>query len=590
MKLLKADYNSLEFRICLWFAGVNPNEADGAFERLVDLSDGQFVEPAKRLNWTPRDISKSLIHGCVTGDHEVLTKVGWKKIEDWNGEEIATWYPDWSIKFEQPQKYHNYDFSGELCTFSGRAISIECTPEHNFPVIITGTSDGKTYAKLRKNTIAEFTRSAKIPVVGVLGSLGLEITDTELRRIVAVQADGSINAYGVGFNFVKERKIERINLLFGQGEWVEREKEPNNAFYSRVKTFDDKAMLSGKEKNFSWSLLQLSQEQREVFLDELPKWDGSYCNNTAVYMTTNKHNAVVVQALAHLSGREALLRVEQGKPTENGVERKPLYHISFNRRKLVSALNQVFGKKNFEGKVYCFTTNSGYFLVRHNDRISITGNSDYMEGVSVRSEGELNTPKTIGDRAAGALIVYDGQGEYPLWTYKGKIVCFTGVNLAERLFGDKTRVSRSKALKLQKIYLDAYPIRQFQMDLAKKIEASGDIRLPSGHRLPLYGRVEEDDLKQAAACLGQGGGHIYAAEGLLRFKTRGDVMLLHVYDEDLFEVPEDKSDDWYRDFLRPMVEPSKYLTGFTCPAKAKIGDNWQMMRDLGTIRYEDTSK
>lgn len=215
---------------------------------------------------------------------------------------------------------------------------------------------------------------------------------------------------------------------------------------------------------------------------------------------------------------------------------------------------------------------------------SLCHGGNYNEGISCRTQEELNSPKAIGDRKAGALIVYDGKDEYPVWQYKGKTICYTGVNLAERLFGDKTRANRAKALKLQKIYLDVYPIRQFQMNVSKQIENSGEIKLPSGHRLPLYGRQEEDDLKMAAACLGQGGGHIYAAEGLLKFKKRGDIMILHVYDEDLFEVPEDWTDEQCLEFLKPMVAYSDYLKGFTCPAKAKVGSNWGQMREIGTIK------
>lgn len=226
---------------------------------------------------------------------------------------------------------------------------------------------------------------------------------------------------------------------------------------------------------------------------------------------------------------------------------------------------------------------------------SLVHGGDYMETLSIRSDEELNTPKAIGDRKAGALIVYDGTDGYPVWKYKGKTVCFTGVNLSERLFGDKTRVNRAKALKLQKIYLDAYPIRQFQMDLAKKVEASGDIRLPSGHRLPLYGRQEEDDLKQAAALLGQGGGGIYSQEGMLRLKREGKTMIMQVHDDYTFEVPISMTNEQCMEYLRSMVAPSELLPGFTCPAKVKVGLHWKSfdpkdpneldMKEIGTLKY-----
>src|SRR6185369_4427848 len=117
-------------------------------------------------------------------------------------------------------------------------------------------------------------------------------------------------------------------------------------------------------------------------------------------------------------------------------------------------------------------------------------------------------------------------------------------NLSERLFGDRRRENRAKALKLQQVYLDAFPeIRSFQMALSANVEKTSEARLPSGHRLPLYGHALEDNLKQAAAQLGQGGGAIYAQEGIMKFKALGEVMILHVYDENVFERPEGETNE-----------------------------------------------
>ncbi len=215
---------------------------------------------------------------------------------------------------------------------------------------------------------------------------------------------------------------------------------------------------------------------------------------------------------------------------------------------------------------------------------SLVHGGDYMEGLSLRSQDELNSSAAVGDRKAGALVVYDGL-DWPYWTFRGKFVCFTGSNLSERLFGDRRRENRAKALKLQQVYLDAFPeIRSFQMALSTTVEKTSEARLPSGHRLPLYGHALEDNLKQAAAQLGQGGGAIYAQEAMLRFKKLGRVMIIQVHDDLIFEIPQDLDNEGALDFMRPMVLPSEILPGFVCPAKVKVGSSWKDAQEIGTLR------
>lgn len=222
---------------------------------------------------------------------------------------------------------------------------------------------------------------------------------------------------------------------------------------------------------------------------------------------------------------------------------------------------------------------------------------DYLEGLSLRSPKELAQGNSPQERRAGALRVYDG-GDLPLWTYRGKIVCFTGTNLADTLFDNHTYESRKKALDLQDLYFNAYPaIRAWQQRMTMELEIVREARLPSGHRVGLYGRITEDDIKYLLAIKGQGGGAVFVQEAMLRFAEHDDVMILQVHDEFVFEVPKEWSDDACKEFLMPMVEPSKLLTPitvpgqsrpFVCPAKVEAGPNWKDTIKLGEIRWKPT--
>lgn len=217
---------------------------------------------------------------------------------------------------------------------------------------------------------------------------------------------------------------------------------------------------------------------------------------------------------------------------------------------------------------------------------SVSHAANYGEGLTLLTAQELSQSNRILERKAKALLVFDGQ-EQPLWDFRGRYVCFTGANLAERLFGDRTRTNRARALELQEFYFNRLPeLRDiYQRETLKQVETSHEVRLPSGHRLPLYGRSPEDDVKMALACKGQGGLAIYAQEGMINFGLSGDIMNFQVHDEYNFEVPEAMSNKEIMNKMRVMVAKSKILPGFTCPCKVAVGANWLDKTALGTLRH-----
>lgn len=240
---------------------------------------------------------------------------------------------------------------------------------------------------------------------------------------------------------------------------------------------------------------------------------------------------------------------------------------------------------------------------------SVVHAGNYAESIKLYSEVELSSSRNLADRGAGALTVFDGRDEeFPLWSFRGRVVCFTGINIADRLLGAKTRENRALCLNLMRMFFKRRPeIRRWQKAVGEEIEESREVRLPfglgqTGHRVDLYGQPPGvDDLKYAFAVKGQGGGALYITECLEHFANRGDIPDLQVHDELDFtsHVPEDWSDDKVLEFMYPMCTPSVYMPGFTCPAEVKVGEyrvtkdeikgdrvtlpNWKDTRSIGRV-------
>jgi len=207
---------------------------------------------------------------------------------------------------------------------------------------------------------------------------------------------------------------------------------------------------------------------------------------------------------------------------------------------------------------------------------TVVHGGDNGEGIKVFYGKDLGSPTTKRMVAAGAIQLH------PEWEYHGGIVGFTGVNLAERFFGDASWDNRRKALEIQDIYFKAFPqVRALQKKLSRDAE-NGYIRTASGRYLRLEG-TPEDKIKISFSVITQGGGADDVIDGMLRYDTMGYTPLIQVHDELNFEVPREWTVDQQRQFWEVFVQPSTSLPGFVCPVKFYEGENWLDIKELGKL-------
>lgn len=211
---------------------------------------------------------------------------------------------------------------------------------------------------------------------------------------------------------------------------------------------------------------------------------------------------------------------------------------------------------------------------------SVSHASDYLEGLKLFEYYELEENATKRQIQEGALKVYLKKFDDRLkkdWTFRGKVVCFTGSNLADRMFGNHSAANRKKALTIQEdvYFKNFWFLREWHMRLFEEIEDSGFVKSPTGRFLRLYNR-DEDDCKIAAAYKGQGVSADFVQEKMIGYWREKVPILLQVHDELDFEIPpEDQfSDAKVNEMLEIMRAESKRLPGFICPAKGLVGDNW----------------
>lgn len=597
--LCEADESNAENRTFLHLAGHTiPHGVDGhtqTAEFMGLTSDMEFVKATG--GGKTRQAAKSAVHGCLTGDHEILTPQGWKRIDSCNDDTVlAQWnVADSSISFVKAQKFHEYDFSGDLVRLDTRGLQTLATENHAWPVNISGTWNKIKYNKTQRKTFVQLSSAGRIAVNGNLVGGDMDISDDTIRRCVAVQADARIHKsrkgewYGsVTFHIVKQRKKDRLKLLFGI-EGKPCKCHPNTGSLFQIDKSVQYPLLDG-QRRFNEKLLLLSQRQREVFLAEILLWDGCVIDRGAVnysYCNTDFISVMWIQTLVHLSGRQSLMReITKYKSGYAGDRRKRIWRLSFNQRKYASFETMKTSREFFEGKVYCFTIPTGYFLTRYRDTIHVTGNSFYLEGLQLKFLSEMRSQRVKKEIEIGARVVFWD------WIFEGKIVSFTGANLAQRAFGDKSFENRIKANEILNKLFSAYPnTRNFQKNICAKMERERAIVVPHGYYLQALGDAERR-MKTCAAMYGSNPVAHFTKLALLRLWDMFDAgrpirPVLQIHDAILCEVRDDIPWETARAWTREAMEvETPEIPGLIIPTDFKYSQpknarsNWRDMIEV----------
>jgi hypothetical protein len=222
---------------------------------------------------------------------------------------------------------------------------------------------------------------------------------------------------------------------------------------------------------------------------------------------------------------------------------------------------------------------------------SVSHAGDYLEGLKLIDPADLGTSMTKRQIEAGALVVYLKKYMPRLskdWLFRGKVVCFTGSNLAERMFGDKSYGNRKKALAIQEdvYFRNFWFLREWHMKILEEIEDRDYAQIATGHYLRLY-EGGEDDCKHTVAFHGQGTSAQFVQEAMLHYYREGLLPVMQVHDELDWEIPPESEfgDDKINEMVQFMREESNRLPGFICPAKAKVGENWDEENTMRLVPY-----
>ena len=327
---------------------------------------------------------------CLTGDHEVLTDHGWSPLSEWSGGTIACWNPHGEVVSFQKAEAVSFDYDGEMYEYEDKRISQISTPDHKMWV------KPRYGGEWQADTIENMAKCRpSIPFTGRRNTdAGLE--HCQLRVLVMVQADGHFTADGsIRLSFKKLRKIERCKHLLRIADisFTLRSYDRSGVSVITINSRDVPLWLRlFREKTYgTW----LFDESPDVFFDELAYWDGyRSAKNSIQYSTCNRQNADMVQAFAHLTGRCALVK-KRSRSFEHANWKDAYVVDVWLNPKNCHEIKSKPAILHYAGKVYCAVTPTGYFLVRRNGRVWVTGNSGRLIQVQNLPQNHLSDLDTV---------------------------------------------------------------------------------------------------------------------------------------------------------------------------------------------------
>lgn len=314
---------------------------------------------------------------CLPGNHEVLTRdAGWQRLDEWSGGDIAQWRAG-TVTFEPATRVW-FDYTGPMYRAS-RPGRIECTmsPEHRLCAPRGGAQTaGAAYGG----------HVLGVPRGGVRREKPISTIKT--RILVMLQHDGYDGANVVEWSFVKRRKYTRcLKLLACAGVPYTTSERANGVL--RVSVSRKNAPDWLVKRNWGPWLIAEAHDPR-AFVDELQYWDvGNRRDKQVEVCAKRRVNAEWTVTMAHLAGYAGTLSERQ-----NGYW---YANITFSGN-AVSIKPEDWSCVHHEGPVYCAVTRTGYFLVRCNGVIHVTGNS-----------GRTFQPHNLPSRGlppAGAVALY----------------------------------------------------------------------------------------------------------------------------------------------------------------------------------------
>lgn len=537
--------------------GIDAEQSDS---RMVGYMCGVLFD-----DWTYLDACE-----CLTTGHEVLTNSGWVDISTMPIDEIAIW-DQGVISFQKVFKW-NKGNSSDLIEIENRSVSLLGTANHSMPIL------GSRSGLLEKRSLREIQEKPNFVAPNTGTYVGGNIYIKEAAIIAAFQADGTRDERGkVHWTFVKERKIWALETMLIEAGYD----------YSVYK-------LGSGATRFYLKANQGQENWPKVCGREILSWDirslREFCNSHFIWDAHVKGNAARIDAKDHEHLEWlAIAYTMCGKMTSINRTKDIYWRLTIKSNETHQYRSATFKNVSVAHEVFCPTVSSGFFLVRRNGRIFISGNSGDLHTFVARMTWPDDLPWT-GDISKDRKIAE--KSYYRHFSYRD---CTKKLGHGTNFLGKAPTLSKlihiPKALIIpfQEKYFEAFPaILKLHAWTASELQSKQQLTSIHGRKRDFFDRANADEtIRKGLAFLAAAATADNLNLGMWKvWRFMPEVQLLaQVHDAIYFQFKETEDKATIIAKAQDLLTlPLRAKNGrrFVVPTEVKIGYNWGNYSETNT--------
>ena len=341
--------------------------------------------------------------GCVSADTEFLTPKGWKRIDEFeNGDLVMQYNKETGFgEFVSPIEYIKLPCETLHHIHNKYGVDMTVSDEHRIVYKTYHEKDGKpagfdwgetTCAEYLSKSSESPNRVHRIVTTFKVDREGIGLSDADIKVMCAVICDGSFtrNTNRCYLNLKKVKKVRMLKHLLEEAG-IEYDVTAKLNGYTLIKFY---APLRKKEFDEYW--YGCSQDQLKVICDNILYWDGCGYDGKLRFSQKNKktidflqyafaacgYRSTIMTSLRkarvcrHVNVMGKVIEYSYGDSLEYTlmVSNKWPSELTFKDRPDSHFKLCVEDVRTVDGFKYCFRVPSTMWVMRHNDRICVTGN------------------------------------------------------------------------------------------------------------------------------------------------------------------------------------------------------------------------
>lgn len=382
---------------------------------------------------------------CVDDQTEALTARGWVSGEDLREDDtILSMRPDGVLAWSSISSIFRKQYKGKMHRLTKNNIDALVTPNHKFS--LTDGSLKPVDDLLQKEVLRVFGEAeengTEVYSDAFVELVGWSVTEGHYHEYASSNAPsgrgksrGGVSGITIsqkaGMATLVRNVLKRVGVKFGEGEYVNQSGSTMKTFYFSGPVAREIRRVAPDRVLTPEFICELSKYQRGVLVDTMVYGDGWHINSakTRCYTQKDKSHVDAFVMLCSLAGIPTSVQLRDWD-TAFGSSKCYVVNLKVEKTAHVRSIDFHGGQgdmrkgiknkptEDYEGLVWCPSTEYGTFVCRRNGIVYVTGNTEDFHFEGLFYDPALNTKKIMNVGITTAIMPnFSVNQEWPIATW-----------------------------------------------------------------------------------------------------------------------------------------------------------------------------